>query len=180
MTQHLRTLCIAAFLLLGACATTENPPAKRGAAQAPLGASGPAAFRTADFAWSTASGSGAVQGQVAFRQHGTAYGCSGVVLTPETPWVRQRISILYRSTDSAALPADEVRKRTPPERSQDYSNYVKRATCDAAGRFGFTGLPDGAWFVITVVKPSGGGAGPEIAIMRRISIRGGKSVSVRL
>jgi hypothetical protein len=145
-----------------------------------MGAPGAAAFRTADFAWSTAPGRGSIQGQVAYGSKRAAYGCTNVVLTPETPWVRQRMSILYRSTSSAALPAEEVRKRTPSERSQDYSSFVKRTTCDATGKFTFGGLPDGSWFVITVVKPADATAGAEIAIMRRVSVAGGRAVSVRL
>ena len=173
-----RQLYLATFLLLAACATSEGPAPKGGAA--PVGAAGPAAFRTADFAWSTAAGRGAIEGQVTYGSKRAPYGCSTVVLTPETPWVRQRMSILYKSTQSAALPADEVRQRTPPERSQDYSSYVKRTSCDATGKFAFSGLPDGSWFVITVVKPAAPGAGPDMAIMRRVSVTGGRSVSVRL
>ena len=179
MTRTISAISAAGFLALGACATSGAPPASTGAA--PLAsAPGTAAFRTSDFAWSSATGSGAIQGQVTYRQKKTAYSCANVVLTPETPWVRQRMSILYRSTDSAALPAEEVRGRTPPERSQDYSNFVKRTACDPSGKFTFSGLPDGSWFVITVAKPANGVAGPEIAIMRRVSVQGGRAVSVKL
>jgi len=173
MTRNLRHLGLAAFFILGACATTDKP-------SAPVGAPASAAFKTTDFAWSEGTGAGEIRGQIAYGAHKTPYGCSGVVLTPETPWVRQRMSILYKSTESAALPAEEVRSRTPPERSQDYSKYVKRTTCSADGRFTFTGLPDGSWFVITVAKPANGGAGTEMAIMRRVSVKGGKAVTVRL
>jgi len=44
----------------------------------------------------------------------------------------------------------------------------------------FSGLANGAWFVITVAKPVAPGKGPDIAIMRRVEIRGGKPVGVDL
>ncbi|MDP3299269.1 MAG: hypothetical protein Q8M38_04105, partial [Phenylobacterium sp.] len=96
-----------------------------------------------------------------------------VVLTPETPWTRRRMSILYSSPEAAALPADEVRARTPSAPNDDYSSFVRRSTCDAADRFSFSNLPDGAWFVITVARPSAG-AGESVAIMRRVVTRGGR------
>jgi hypothetical protein len=39
-----------------------------------------------------------------------------------------------------------------------------------ANRFSFTGLPDGAWYVITVAAPVGGGE--RIAVMRRVVTHG--------
>jgi len=88
--------------------------------------------------------------------------------------------ILYNSAEATALPAEEVRRRTPPERSQDYSSFVKRATCDQQGRFLFSGLADGAWYVITVARPVYAGSGKDMALMRRIEIRKGRTVNVRL
>jgi hypothetical protein len=177
MKRQLAT--VAAFLTLSACATSEGPPAPA-AASAPR--PGSAAFSVSDFVWSTNAGKGQIDGQVVYSDKDTAFSCAaaGVILTPETPWVRRRMKILYNSENTAALPAGEVRKRTPPERSQDYSKYVRRTTCDAAGRFSFSGLPDGAWFVITVVRPIKGGAGQEIALMRRVTTKGERPVKVRL
>ena len=88
------------------------------------------------------------------------------------------MNILYGSTERAALPADEVRRRTPPERSQDYSSFVRRTNCDAAGRFSFSGLPDGSWYVITVARPVGGGS--DMAIMRRVTTKGSRVVNATL
>jgi hypothetical protein len=139
-------------------------------------------FRAQDFAWSTAPGQGRVEGRVTYRQGQVRYSCAGagVVLTPETPWSRRRMTILYASPERSALPASEVRARTPSAPSGDYSAFVKRTVCDANSRFSFSGLPNGAWFVITVARPVGGAAGTDIAIMRRIEIRGGRAVSVEL
>jgi hypothetical protein len=84
------------------------------------------------------------------------------------------MEILYASAEKAILPAAEVRARTPPERNQDYNSFVKRATCDATGHFSFGALPDGAWYVITVARPTAPGTGTPMAIMRRVVVKGGK------
>lgn len=171
-----------AVVLLSACASAGGGTAPAGGGAPP--AAGGAAFRTTDFVWAKAAGSGRIDGQLTYAAQGVAYTCanSNVVLTPETPWVRQRMAILYKSASRAVLPADEVRARTPPERNQDYSNFVRRTTCDAAGHFAFSGLPEGSWFVITVARPRTAGApnAREVAIMRRVVVRGAGAVKVEL
>jgi hypothetical protein len=169
------------FLLLGACASPGGPAPAPPPSPAATAAS--AAFRAADFAWSQAPGKGGIDGQLTYGAAGQAFTCAGsaVVLTPETSWVKRRMTILYNSDQAAALPAAEVRGRTPPERSQDYSAFVRRATCDAQSHFTFSGLPDGAWFVITVAKPVTPGApGRDVAIMRRVVLRNGQVAKVKL
>jgi hypothetical protein len=163
----------------GAPAPTATAAPKPGAApsSAPSQSAGAdESFKKADFAWSASPGRGGIEGQLTFKQGAVAYNCVdlGVALTPETPWVRRRMQILYNSADKATLPADEVRARTPPERNQDYTSYVKRATCDAAGHFAFSGLADGAWYVITVARPVAPATGAGIAIMRRVTVKGDK------
>ena len=180
--MRVRLICaMSALLLLGACATPGAAPTSKTAAPAPPAAT--AAFRAADFTWSQAPGKGGIDGQLTYGVAGQAFTCANapVVLTPETPWVKRRMMILYNSDQSAALPAVEVRGRTPPERSQDYSAFVRRTTCDAANHFAFAGLPDGAWFVITVAKPvAAGPPGRDVAIMRRVTLRNGQVAKVKL
>lgn len=171
-------LSAAAVLMVSACATEGAGPMGPMAPPAPS----TSAFRTSDFAWSTAPGSGRIDGQLSYRPMGKVHSCAaaGVLLTPDTPWVRSRMNILYSATDKAVLPADEVRRRTPPERSQDYSSFVRRTACDAQGRFSFNGLPDGTWYVITVARPVPAGSGPDMAIMRRVTTKGSKVVNISL
>jgi hypothetical protein len=165
-----------ATLTVAACATSGGGPV---VSVPPV--SGTAAFRTSDFAWSTAPGTGRVDGQLTYKSGGHVYSCTGagVLLTPDTPWVRQRTAILYRSTDHAALPAAEVRGRTPPEKNQDYSAYVRHTACDGDGRFSFAGLPDGTWYAITLAKSVNGPA-PDMALMHRVTTHSGKVVKVTL
>jgi len=58
--------------------------------------------------------------------------------------------------------------------SADYRSFVRSTTCEN-GRFEFSGLPDGDWFIITPVSAGG----DRIVLMRRISTRGAR-VSVPL
>lgn len=163
-------LSISALLLVSACATMQEPSSQA------------ATFRAADFSWSSAAGRGRVDGQLVYRADGKAYSCtsSGVVLTPQTPWTKQRMETLYKSSSHAVVPAADARARTPTGKTGDYSAFVKHADCNAQGHFAFEGLPNGTWFAITVAKPVAPATGPDMAIMQRIEIHDGGTVSVKL
>lgn len=171
MVLRVRILAAAALLgLLTACAPTLGPPPPRTSAPP-----GDASFRAGDFAWAQAPGRNALMGRLTFRQGPVVYSCAGasVILTPETPWSRRRMAVLYKSDVRSALPSDEVRARTPQAPPGDSGPFIKRTTCDGADHFSFTGLPDGAWYVVTIGKPVGGGS-PSMAFMRRVMTRGGR------
>jgi hypothetical protein len=168
---------IVAGMGLAACEPMLGPPPPGGFRQPP--SSG--VFRADDFAWSTESGRGGIAGHLAYRAGSVRYTCAKttVILTPETPWTRRRMEILYLSSDSAAAPADEVRARAPAAPNGDYSAFVRKASCDATNRFSFMGLPDGAWYVIAAARPAAG-KGPTMAIMRRVTTRGGRVIPLEL
>jgi hypothetical protein len=177
MTRASIAAAAAVALGLTACAPTLGPPPPMDITAQPSAG----AFRAEDFVWSTETGHGGLAGHLAFHAGKTRYSCARttIILTPETPWTRRRMEILYLSAESAALPADEVRARTPSAPSGDYSAFIRKAACDATNRFSFAGLPDGAWYVIAVAKPAAG-EGPTMAIMRRVTTRGGKVTTVAL
>ena len=166
---------LAAAAALAGCAPTLGPPPPG------EGAPPPSSFRAEDFAWSTEAGRGGITGHVIYHQGPTRYSCAHatVILTPETPWTRHRMHVLYRSTETAAEPVEEVRARTPSAPAGDYSAFVRRTSCDAANRFTFTGLPDGAWYAITIAKPVGG-EGSEIALMKRVVTHAGRMTPAAL
>jgi hypothetical protein len=172
MVLSARLVAAAALMgLVSACAPTLGPPPSR-TSSPPVDAS----FRAGDFAWSQAPGRNALMGRLTFRQGQTAYSCAGatVVLTPETPWSRRRMFVLYKSDVRSALPSDEVRARTPQAPPGDSGPFIKRTTCDASDHFSFTGLPDGAWYVVTIARPAPGATGGSMAVMRRVVTRGGR------
>jgi hypothetical protein len=166
---------VGVVLALTALAACENgpemgPPAPRPAyAPPPPPPPSSGGFHDSDFAWSTASGTGQIVGALAYKGAAARYTCQEVVLTPETPWSRNRMHMLYLSTTASAVPVEDVRARTPAE-TNDYAKYARRAQCNAAGHFSFTGLPDGGWYVITVATPVGGGG--RMAVMRRVETQG--------
>lgn len=137
-------------------------------------ASSGAIFDARDFAWSVKPGTGVIHGTVAYRRSSSHYSCSGsdVLLTPESAWSRRRMEILYGSANAAAAPVSVVRARTPTAGAGDYARFVRRTTCDAADHFSFHDLPDGSWFVITIVK-SADGAREAMAVTRRVQTHGG-------
>lgn len=174
MADRVRFLAAAALAAsLSACAPTLGPPP-------PGRMTGPpppsdTSFRAADFGWSQAPGRNTLAGALAHAGP-VRYTCAGqtVVLTPETPWARRRMQVLYQSDQHAALTAADVRSRQSQAPPGDSNPYVKRVVCDASDHFSFTGLPDGAWYVVTLAKPVAGQSGPSLALMRRVVTRGGK------
>jgi hypothetical protein len=131
-------------------------------------------FDARDFAWSLGTGTGSIAGALAYRRGQIHYDCRGgdVLLTPETAWSRRRMMILYGSANAAAAPVSIVRARTPSAGAGDYARFVRRTTCDDSNHFSFHGLPDGAWYVITVGKPASGVDEP-VAVTRRVETHGG-------
>ncbi len=159
-------------LALAGCNTEETGgPGPSGPSYTPpSGAS--EAFRDSDFAWSTGSGGGSVDGILAYKSG--SYTCSGgtVVLVPETPWSRARMRVLYNSTTASAMSVDDVKARTPPQSNGDYQKYARSTQCDAQNHFSFANLPNGGWYAITVATPSSG-TGEKVAVMKHVTTSGG-------
>jgi len=178
MSHHVRLAVAAALLgtLAAACAPTYGPPPPGRAARLPP--PGDAAFRASDFAWSRAPGRNSLIGFMNFHTGATRYTCAGttVVLTPETPWSRKRMMVLYKSDQRSALPTAEVRSRTAQAPPGDSDPYVRRAVCDSSDHASFSGLPDGAWYAVALAKPVGGQGG-SFAMMRRVVTRGGHATA---
>ena len=173
-----RLLALLPLAALAACAPPRYQPP-------PIEVSSSATVRAEDFAWSTAEGGNTITGAVSYRsgRGGAPWTCAGgsVGLTPETPYSERRVSVLYGSTRRAVLPVQLVRSRSLEQAAEDYSRYVRTTRCDSEGRFTFTGLPDGGWFIIAQAKPTAGAA-PEdaLAVMQHVEIRGGRTVVLKL
>jgi hypothetical protein len=177
MADRVRFLTAAALAVasLTACAPSYGPPPPGRMAAPPPPPGDDTVFRASDFAWSQIPGKNTLSGTLAHAGP-VRYSCAGatVVLTPETPWARRRMLVLYKSDQHASLPADDVRSRQNQAPAGDSNPFVKRAACDGADHFSFAGLPDGAWYLVTLAKPTGGAQGPSLAVMRRVMTKGGK------
>jgi hypothetical protein len=174
MTRAPKMRLTAALALVAAVAAACAPmPDPRGS-----GGTGSAAFNAADFDWSAREGQSSIVGRVDFSHEGRTFRCaSSAALTPETPYTRARLRALYGSSDRAALPEAIVRARTVPDANADYRGYVRSERCDASGGFRFTGLPDGAWYLIAPVTADGE---DRFVLMRRVETRGGRATTVTL
>jgi hypothetical protein len=168
-------LILSSALILASCETAG--PSGPVATRPPVRGPAPQPFRAQDFAWSIPAGAARINGRLAPAHSAPAFTCGVVVLVPDTPWSRERMTILYRSTNGAALPSAEVQARSPAAPPQ-LNTYVRQERCDAAGRFTFERLPNGIWYVITSARPANGG--PAIALMRRVQTAGGRTTNVDL
>jgi hypothetical protein len=161
--------CAGACASPGAYAPPPPPP--------PPGQTGPA-FDAGQFEWSRQPGAAAIRGVIGYRGPNAPYVCkdSPVVLTPDTPYSRQRIVRLYGATDRAAVPLSVVRSRQGRAPSDAFSRFVRTTRCNIDNRFAFDGLPPGSWFVVVAARPQSG-EGEPIVILRRVQT--GKSPQPR-
>ncbi len=169
-----RILPLVGVALVGACATPPPPAPPPHAAE----------FQAEAFAWSTVPGPNTVAGAVVLTTPAKgAYTCAGrrVGLIPDSPYSTRRMAYLYGSPARAVLPESVVRSRTLADPGTDYRRFSRSATCDPQGRFIFSNLPDGSWFVIAPAAPTAGGS-PEdtLVLMQRVQARGGQAISLNL
>lgn len=169
----------AAGLTLAACATygpAVPPPPPPPPAQPRPSAD---VFNPSDMSWSAMPGSNRIDGHVVYRQGPASYTCRNVALIPETPFSARRMANLYGSAVSATVPQEQVRARNTPA-PPGFNEFSRTTTCDQLGRFSFTGLPDGSWFLIAPLQPTGANAGPQMAMLRRLITRGGRATQIDL
>jgi hypothetical protein len=141
-----------------------------------------------DFAWSTAPGSNAIHGEIAYVDRtGRKWACAGqsVALMPRTPSTDLRMQTLYGSAQRALEPVANVRAHSGAVRGPDPGPYVRTSTCDPHSRFVFEGLPNGGYFLIARVHVENvhlesahgdGGAGVSeegLAVMQKVELTGG-------
>ena len=146
-------------------------------------------FSANDIAWSTVKGSNTLNGSGFTRtNNGQTVNCAGFIvnLIPFSRYSAERMLRIYNSTEAGndkpimiyntATIAGVVDNRAPAYPAQ-YLATVRQTQCDAAGRFTFNNLPDGAYFVAVnvewltyqgnMVSRQGG------SIMNRVVLNGG-------
>ncbi len=114
------------------------------------------------------------------RRDGSIASCAGqkVFLVPVTAYSAVRIRALYGSDQRGVMiGTSSIRfDPDPPE----YSQLVRSTECDRDGNFRFQRVADGAFFVTAVVRWDSQGKREGGSLMQRVSIDGGRSVSVEL
>ncbi len=138
-----------------------------------------------EFAWSTAPGTNAIRGDIAYTDRtGRRWVCAGqsVALMPRTPSTDLRMQALYGSAERALQPVAQVRAHAGAVQGPDPGPYVRTTGCDAHSRFSFDGLPDGGYFLIARVHLERSTASNEegLAVMQRVELTGGATRQLAL
>lgn len=145
------------------------------------------AFDPAEVAWAAARGSNAVRGSAVLRPAGgEPRTCAGatVALLPDSAYTRDRVQRLYGAIEGGSNDLAPGATRQIEAVDAGFGRAVRTTTCDVHGRFGFSGLPDGTWYVTTSVGWRSRGNDPSsqagAALMQRVVLGGGAVVQVRL
>jgi len=123
--------------------------------------------------WALRRGRNTIEGRVAVRQpDGTVTTCAdnAASLIPVTPSTRARMDALYGRDRNFALVGSEH-----PSRDPAMERLVRHEPCDEGGRFRFTRVADGDYFVVAGVPE------PEpSSVKKEVSVRGGVTRRVLL
>ena len=134
-------------------------------------------------AWSQQSGTNTVAGTAELTMRGgQTKTCAGleVRLVPDAPYTRDRVAMLYGTTDDGFVDAAEARRvqeRSNAVVDPAYKRSHKVATCDGKGHFAFTNLADGSYYVLApVVWRKADTQGTEGGfLMQRVNVAGGQT-----
>jgi hypothetical protein len=166
----MRSAAIAVCLVLAGCAEPVHLTAR---------------FNPAEVAWFSAAGTNTLGGTAIIRSdNGGAKTCAAleVMLIPVSAYASERMRALYGSDREGFNP---ILLGRPADFGGDDPGYLAAARstrCDARGRFSFTGLPDGDYFVVAVVtwRERRGGLVEGGYLMQRVQLATGEAKDVLL
>ncbi len=138
-------------------------------------------FHAGDVAWATATGANSLTGAVEFRSGGVAHPCHGVPvqLVPDSAYARLRLKELYGS-DAWGISSGPNFGSHGPERYDARWLESGRSTTCSQGRFGFEGVPDGVWYVVSSWMAPGAKDAHGISLFKRVELRGGQAATINL
>ena len=146
-----------------------------------------AAFDPAQVPRASLRGSNTVRGSALLRVgRGEVRSCAGatVALLPDSDYTRDRMRRLYGSVEQGSNTLAPGSTRRIEAADPTFAETVRTVTCDIHGRFAFTGVPDGIWYVTTSVGWRTRGNDPAsqagAALMQRVSLSGSSVVHVTL
>lgn len=132
-------------------------------------------FNPAEAEFINKSGTGIISGQAFLRRNdGIVVYAAGseVILIPRTAYATERIGAIYRGGKlNNFMPEPE---QTDPL----YRQMTRRARANGEGRFEFSGLADGDYYVVTDVVWNIGGARQGGSLMENASVRAGQPVQL--
>ena len=121
-------------------------------------------------------GRNTIKGNAFLRQTGGGVvTCAGatVYLVPATAYAKERIAVLYGSSNFAGY---DLRTRFNPD-SPEYVSLVHTTRCDSQGNFVFERVADGEFFIRTVVTWRVGYDDQGGSLIHRVSVDGGQTVN---
>lgn len=138
-------------------------------------------FNAADVAWAKTKGTNELSGQGFLRQQGgNVVTCAGeeVDMVPVAPYSSERIGGLYGNTTKGYV--DPLFAPQIPPAETGYVESWLKSQCDAQGKFRFSNLPDGDYFLVTQVIWYAGDSRQGGYLMQRVSLHGDKPQEVLL
>ncbi|RYG57587.1 MAG: carboxypeptidase regulatory-like domain-containing protein [Alphaproteobacteria bacterium] len=154
-----RFAALAAALLLAAC----SPVTLK------------SSFNAADASFINQTGTGAITGQAFLRRNdGMVVYAAGseVSLVPKTPYSDERFASIYGAGKLSYFGASFKND------TADYYNYTRKTIADGEGRFTFTDLAAGSYYLTTTVTWTVQYAQQGGALMERVTVTGGQTSNV--
>lgn len=118
-----------------------------------------------------------IKGNSFMRQRGGGVvTCAGlsVNLVPATNYAKERISVLYGSSEGGVSRHNYTFEPDPPA----YRELVKKTTCDSQGNFQFDKVADGEFYVNTTVAWQAGNKLQGGNMIKLVIVRNGQTVSI--
>jgi len=164
----LSSLIVAAFL--AGCSTAKVAPI---ALSAPFDASQAYAFLE--------PGTNTISGSALIRQNGGGVvTCAGleVQLVPSTAYATERVQAIYGNSNRGYRPIVSPVTFTPDY--PEYQQATRRTLCDAQGRFEFSRVKDGTFYVVTIIVWQAGNMPQGGVVMAAAHVSGGEAEQVVL
>lgn len=144
-----------------------------------------ARFEPREVAWFKSRGTNTIEGMAIARSYnGTPKTCAAlpVTLFPVSAYARERMLALYESDEDGFNPILMGRPANFVDDDPRYAAMAKTTRCDTHGRFAFTELPDGDYFLVGEVTWQDRQAGlPQGGyLMRRVRVSTGETKEVLL
>lgn len=164
-------ICALAGLILTGCATVP-----------PIQVAINATFSQGDVAWFSEKGNNTLQGSALLRTRGgTAKTCAAyeVKLVPYTEYAAERMDYIYGNSKKGYVSAGPRRSFEFTPDVAEYHETRKQTSCDAQGKFEFTELPDGDYYIVAPVVWSVGTVYSQGgSLMEQISLANGETKKI--
>lgn len=145
------------------------------------------AFDPQEVAWAMATGNNTLRGSARMHEPGGEWRtCAGasVAVLPDSAYTRARLIGLYGSEAGGRNDMSPGAMRRVDDADPRFAKVARLSTCDIRGAFHFSGLADGTWYVTTSIVWRTRGNDPAsqtgAALMQRVTLDGGRTVSVTL